>query len=73
MIEHTRLSRFLSQLSVGKSGAAFIFRPDGLVVAAPDAKAGLARNFTRHLMHIAYITEAAPEDVPHATPGATGH
>ena len=39
MIEHTRLSRFLSQLSVGKSGAAFIFRPDGLVIAAPDAKA----------------------------------
>ena len=35
MIEHTRLSRFLSQLSVGKSGSS-IFRPDGLVVAAPD-------------------------------------
>ena len=39
MIEHTQLSRFLSQLSVGKTGSAFIFRPDGLVIAAPDANA----------------------------------
>jgi adenylate cyclase len=39
IIENTRLAQFLSQLSVGKSGAAFILRRDGAVVAAPDAKA----------------------------------
>ena len=36
IIENTRLAQFLSQLSVGKSGAAFILRGDGAVVAAPD-------------------------------------
>jgi adenylate cyclase len=39
IIENTRLAQFLSQLSVGKSGAAFILRRDGAVVAAPDADA----------------------------------
>src|SRR5262245_21772859 len=39
VIEHTRLSRFLSQLSVGKSGAAFILGQDGMTVAAPDPNA----------------------------------
>ena len=39
MIEHTRLSRFLSQLAVGKTGAAFILGRDGMTVAAPDPNA----------------------------------
>ena len=39
MIEYTRLSRFLSQLSVGKSGAAFFLDRDGTVIAAPDPDA----------------------------------
>ena len=39
IIENTRLAQFLSQLSVGKMGAAFILRHDGAVVAAPDPNA----------------------------------
>jgi adenylate cyclase len=39
IIENTRLAQFLSQLSVGKSGAAFILGRDGAVVAAPDPDA----------------------------------
>jgi adenylate cyclase len=39
IIENTRLAQFLSQLSVGKSGAAFILGRDGAVVAAPDSDA----------------------------------
>ncbi|MGJ4998900.1 adenylate/guanylate cyclase domain-containing protein [Bradyrhizobium sp. HKCCYLS3077] len=39
IIEYTRLSRFLSQLEVGRTGAAFIFDGSGALVASPDAKA----------------------------------
>ena len=39
IIENTRLAQFLSQLSVGKSGAAFILGRDGAVIAAPDPDA----------------------------------
>jgi adenylate cyclase len=39
IIENTRLAQFLSQLSVGKSGAAFILGRDGAAIAAPDADA----------------------------------
>ena len=39
IIENTRLAQFLSQLSVGKMGAAFILGRDGAVVAAPDPDA----------------------------------
>jgi adenylate cyclase len=39
IIEYTRLARFLSQLSVGKSGAAFILGRDGKIIAAPDPDA----------------------------------
>ncbi len=39
MIEHDRLSRFLSGLKVGKSGAAFILEPSGEPVAVPDPEA----------------------------------
>lgn len=36
IIEYTRFAQFLSNLSVGKSGAAFILGRDGSVIAAPD-------------------------------------
>jgi adenylate cyclase len=43
IIENTRLAQFLSQLAVGKSGAAFILGRDGAVVAAPDPDADEVR------------------------------
>jgi adenylate cyclase len=39
IIEHARMSRFLSQLSVGKTGAAFILGPAGDPIAVPDPEA----------------------------------
>ena len=39
IIEYTRLAQFLSQLSVGKSGAAFILGRDATTIAAPDPDA----------------------------------
>jgi adenylate cyclase len=39
IIENTRLAQFLSQLSVGKTGAAFILGHDGKTIAAPDPDA----------------------------------
>ncbi|MET4389141.1 adenylate cyclase [Bradyrhizobium sp. F1.4.3] len=39
IIEYTRLARFLSQLEVGRTGAAFILGGDGEIVAAPDKEA----------------------------------
>ena len=39
IIENTRLAQFLWQLSVGKTGAAFILGRDGTVIAAPDPDA----------------------------------
>lgn len=39
MIDLDRLSRFLASLTVGRSGAAFVLRPNGLAVAVPDAEA----------------------------------
>ena len=39
MIEYTRLSRFLAQLEVGRTGAAFILDGSGELIAAPDKNA----------------------------------
>src|SRR6202048_4032163 len=39
IIEYTRFAQFLSHLSVGKSGAAFILGHDGTTIAAPDQDA----------------------------------
>ena len=39
IIEYTRLAQFLSHLSVGKSGAAFILGRGGTTIAAPDPDA----------------------------------
>jgi adenylate cyclase len=39
IIEYTRLSHFISQLEVGRTGTAFIFDGSGELVAAPDKEA----------------------------------
>ena len=39
MIEYTRLSRFLAQLEVGRTGTAFILDNSGELIAAPDKDA----------------------------------
>src|SRR6266403_5512917 len=39
IIEYTRFAQFLANLSVGKSGAAFILGRDGSTIAAPDPNA----------------------------------
>jgi adenylate cyclase len=39
IIEYTRLSRFLSQLEVGRTGTAFILDGSGELIAAPDKNA----------------------------------
>ena len=39
IIEYTRLSRFLSQLEVGRTGTAFILDGSGELIAAPDTNA----------------------------------
>jgi len=39
MIEYTRLSRFLAQLEVGRTGTAFILDGSGELIAAPDKDA----------------------------------
>ena len=39
MIDLDRLSRFLASLTVGRSGAAFVLRPNGLAAAVPDPEA----------------------------------
>ncbi len=39
MIEYTRLSHFLAQLEVGRTGSAFIFDGSSALIAAPDKEA----------------------------------
>ena len=43
IIENTRLSRLLARLTVGTSGAAFLFGRDGKLIAAPDGNADEVR------------------------------
>lgn len=64
IIEVDRLSRFLGTLDVARTGAAFIFAPDGRIIAGPDRNAdevtpvdlskhpliGLAREIGRRLV-----------------------
>jgi adenylate cyclase len=72
IIENTRLSRLLSRLAVGKSGAAFLFDRDGGLIAAPDANAdeinpqgsaqpllGVASAAVRHAGHLGEGASAA--------------
>src|ERR1700754_2270513 len=39
MIEYTRLSRFLAQLEVGRTGTAYILDASGELIAGPDKEA----------------------------------
>src|SRR5437764_11839397 len=64
VIEHTRLSRFLSQLSVGKSGAAFILGSDGKAIAVPDPDADelkMQDPSAQPLLGVAQIAVRQPE------------
>jgi adenylate cyclase len=58
IIENTRLAQFLSQLSVGKSGAAFILGRDGAVIAAPDPDADEV-NMQRHDQPLLPVAQTA--------------
>ncbi len=63
IIEYTRLAQFLSQLSVGKSGAAFILRRDGTTIAAPDPDADEV-NMQRSDQPLLPIAQAAMKQAP---------
>jgi len=58
MIEYTRLSRFLSQLEVGRTGAAFIFDGKGDLVATPDSQADELQH-TRSVQPLLPLAKAA--------------
>ena len=62
IIENTRLAQFLSQLSVGKTGAAFILGRDGTVIAG-------ARSRRRRTQHAA-LRSAAAADRPRSDEGS---
>ncbi len=73
IIEHTRLSRFLSELSVGKTGAAFILGPGGSTIAVPDPDADelKAQNPAGQLLlEVAQLTVREPD---HAQSGHASH
>src|SRR5579863_8094320 len=63
VIENTRLAQFLSQLSVGKTGAAFILRRDGTTIAAPDPDADEV-NMQRSNQPLLPIAQAAMKQAP---------
>src|SRR5262249_37042563 len=71
IIENTRLAQFLSQLSVGKSGAAFILRRDGAVVAAPDPDAD-ETNMQRSDQPLLPIAQGAIKQADMSGTGAKG-
>jgi adenylate cyclase len=64
IIELTRVSNFLSQLTVGKSAGAFILDRDGTVIASPDADAdevtALKTNHPLFPVAVAAIRQAGP-------------
>jgi adenylate cyclase len=73
VIEHARLSRFLSQLSVGKSGAAFILGANGEAIAVPDPDADELRmqNLTAQpLLRVAQVAVPRREGGAGTKPGA---
>jgi adenylate cyclase len=71
IIENTRLAQFLSQLSVGKSGAAFILRSDGAVVAAPDPDAD-ETNMQRSDQPLLPIAQGAIKQADMSSAGGKG-
>jgi adenylate cyclase len=61
IIERARLSRFLSELEVGRTGAAFILGPDGAIIAVPDSEADelhMQRTAGQKLLTIASLAAA---------------
>jgi adenylate cyclase len=76
VIERARLSRFLSELTLGQTGAAFILGPDGAVIAVPDAEADelhMERAAAQKLLPIA-VRAAAHDARPDRTADArAGH
>jgi adenylate cyclase len=64
MIEYTRLSHFLAQLEVGRTGTAFIFDGSGELIAAPDKDADELRpaRGQEALMPLARMTLARAGD-----------
>jgi adenylate cyclase len=71
VIEHARLSRFLSELSVGKTGAAFILGPGGSTIAVPDPEADELR--MQHaagqpLLEVARLAARKPDPAQGAQP-----
>jgi adenylate cyclase len=76
VIERARLSRFLSELTVGQTGVAFILGPDGAVIAVPDAEADelhMERAAAQKLLPIA-VRAAAHDARPDRTADArAGH
>lgn len=75
VIERARLSRFLSQLAVGRTGAAFILGPDGAIIAVPDAEADelhMERAGGQELLPIA-LGAAAHDARPDGAAARAGH
>lgn len=64
VIEYTRLAKFLAQLAVGKSGAAFILDRRGEVIAAPDANADEVntQRADQPLLPVAKVTARQADD-----------
>ncbi|HLN07719.1 MAG TPA: cache domain-containing protein, partial [Xanthobacteraceae bacterium] len=63
VIERARLSGFLARLSVGQTGAAFIFGAGGAIVAVPDAEADelhMERPSMQPLLGVARTAAARP-------------
>jgi adenylate cyclase len=71
IIEYTRLAQFLSELSVGRSGAAFILRQDGTTVAAPDPDADEV-NMQRSDQPLLPIAQSAMKQAMQQAGGASG-
>ena len=72
IIENTRLAQFLSQLSVGKTGAAFILGRDGAVIAAPDPDADEV-HMQRHDQLLLGVAQMALKETGAATANDKSH
>src|SRR2546423_5899259 len=69
IIELTRVSNFLSQLTVGKSAGAFILDRDGGVVAAPDPDASEVKALKTDHPLFAVAVDAMKQAVSASKPG----
>src|SRR5713226_3616300 len=73
VIEHARLSRFLSQLAVGKSGAAFILGPGGSTIAVPDPDADELKAQNPAGQPLLEVAQLAVREPDHAQSGHASH